>query len=145
MKTTIVMLVLTFIVSTLSLAQAQTKNTTVKPGAAIIASLTSQTNKANSLQLGDSITDSQSGNGLQLTGEVLLQLTTQANFSQLASRYNLQLKHRVGDIVVVTTTTDNIQQLVQQLTQEPTIKQASFDLRELGLSTDPQVINEEEN
>ena len=145
MKTTIVMLVLTFIVSTLSLAQAQTKNTTVKPGAAIIASLTSQTNKANSLQLGDSITDSQSGNGLQLTGEVLLQLTTQANFSQLASRYNLQIKHRVGDIVVVTTTTDNIQQLVQQLTQEPTIKQASFDLRELGLSTDPQVINEEEN
>ncbi|WP_282130917.1 hypothetical protein [Pseudoalteromonas aliena] len=77
MKTTIVMLVLTFIVSTLSLAQAQTKNTAVKPGAAIIASLTSQTNNANSLQLGDIITDRQSGNGLQLTGEVLLQLTTQ--------------------------------------------------------------------
>jgi|GEM_PF-6328722 len=144
MKTTIVMLVLTFIVSTLSLAQAQTKNTAVKPGAAIIASLTSQTNNANSLQLGDSITDSQSGNGLKLTGEVLLQLTTQANFSQLASRYNLQLKHRVGDIVVVTTATNNIQQLVQQLTQEPTIKQASFDLRELGLSADPQVKNEKE-
>jgi hypothetical protein len=145
MKTTIVMLVLTFIVSTLSLAQAQTKNTTVKPGAAIIASLTSQTNKANSLQLGDSITDSQSGNGLQLTGEVLLQLTTQADFTQLATRYNLQLKHRVGDIVVVTTAADNIQQLVQQLMQEPTIKQASFDLSELGLSADPQIINKDEN
>ena len=88
---------------------------------------------------------SQSGNGLQLTGEVLLQLTTQANFTQLASRYNLQLKHRVGDIVVVTTATNNIQQLVQQLTQEPTIKQASFDLRELGLSADPQIKNEDEN
>ncbi|WP_356777373.1 hypothetical protein [Pseudoalteromonas sp. APC 3224] len=110
----------------------------------MIASLTSQTNNANSLQLGDSITDSQSGNSLQLTGEVLLQLTTQANFSQLATRYNLQLKHRVGDIVVVATATNNIQQLVQQLTQEPTIKQASFDLRELGLNADPQVENEKE-
>ncbi|MDN3487151.1 hypothetical protein QL989_17565 [Pseudoalteromonas sp. APC 3224] len=109
-----------------------------------MASLTSQTNNANSLQLGDSITDSQSGNSLQLTGEVLLQLTTQANFSQLATRYNLQLKHRVGDIVVVATATNNIQQLVQQLTQEPTIKQASFDLRELGLNADPQVENEKE-
>ncbi|MBB1384459.1 hypothetical protein H5119_02640 [Pseudoalteromonas sp. SG45-5] len=145
MKTNTVILVLTFIVSTLSLAQAQTKNTAVKPGAAIIASLTSQANNANSLQLGDIITDSQSGNGLKLTGEVLLQLTTQADFSQLATRYNLQLKHRVGDIVVVITATNNIQQLVQQLTQEPTIKQASFDLSELGLSADPQVINEEEN
>ena len=145
MKTNIVILVLTFIVSTLSLAQAQTKNTVAKQDAAIIASLTSQANNANSLQLGDIITDSQSGNGLQLTGEVLLQLTTQADFSQLATRYNLQLKHRVGDIVVVTTATDNIQQLVQQLTQEPTIKQASFDLRELGLSPDPQIENREEN
>lgn len=145
MKTNIVILVLTFIVSTLSLAQAQTKNTVAKQDAAIIASLTSQANNANSLQLGDIITDSQSGNGLQLTGEVLLQLTTQADFSQLATRYNLQLKYRVGDIVVVTTATDNIQQLVQQLTQEPTIKQASFDLRELGLSPDPQVINKDKN
>lgn len=75
---------------------------------------------------------------------MLLQLTTQANFSQLATRYNLQLKHRVGDIVVVATATNNIQQLVQQLTQEPTIKQASFDLRELGLNADPQVENEKE-
>ena len=145
MKTNIVILVLTFIVSTLSLAQAQTKNTVAKQGAAIIASLTSQANNANSLQLDDIITDSQSGNGLQLTDQVLLQLTTQADFSQLATRYNLQLKHRVGDIVVVTTAADNIQQLVQQLTQEPTIKQASFDLRELGLSPDPQVINKDKN
>ena len=143
MKTNIVILVLTFIVSTLSLAQAQTKNTVAKQGAAIIASLTSQANNANSLQLDDIITDSQSGNGLQLTDQVLLQLTTQADFSQLATRYNLQLKHRVGDIVVVTTTTNNIQQLVQQLTQEPTIKKASFDLRELGLSADPQVENDD--
>ena len=144
MKTNIVILVLTFIVSTLSLAQAQTKNTVAKQGAAIIASLTNQANNANSLQLDDIITDSQSGNGLQLTGEVLLQLITQADFTQLATRYNLQLKHRVGDIVVVTTATDNIQQLVQQLTQEPTIKKTSFDLRELGLSADPQIKNEKE-
>ncbi|EGI74322.1 hypothetical protein PH505_ah00410 [Pseudoalteromonas distincta] len=144
MKTNIVILVLTFIVSTLSLAQAQTKNTVAKQGAAIIASLTNQANNANSLQLDDIITDSQSGNGLQLTGEVLLQLITQADFTQLATRYNLQLKHRVGDIVVVTTATDNIQQLVQQLTQEPTIKKTSFDLRELGLNADPQVKNEKE-
>ncbi|MFU2508018.1 hypothetical protein [Pseudoalteromonas prydzensis] len=53
----------------------------------------------------------------------------------------MQLKHRVGDIVVVTTAADNLQQLVQQLTQEPTVKQARFDLRELGLSADLQVEN----
>nr|WP_304184357.1 hypothetical protein [Pseudoalteromonas prydzensis] len=59
----------------------------------------------------------------------------------MATRYDLQLKHRVGDIVVVTTAADNLQQLVQQLTQEPTVKQARFDLRELGLSADLQVEN----
>ncbi|MEH6393669.1 hypothetical protein [Pseudoalteromonas sp.] len=87
------------------------------------------------------MTDSQSGTGLQLTGEVLLQLTTDADFTNLATRYDLQLKHRVGDIVVVTTAADNLQQRVQELAQEPTVKQARFDLRELGLSPDPQVEN----
>ncbi|WP_257325462.1 hypothetical protein [Pseudoalteromonas rhizosphaerae] len=56
----------------------------------------------------------------------------------------MQLKHHVGDIVVVTTTADNLQQRVQQLAQEPTVKQARFDLRELGLSPDPQVENNRE-
>lgn len=113
----------------------------ITPGASILASLTNQSNNANSLQLGDIMTDSQSGTGLQLTGEVLLQLTTDADFTNLATRYDLQLKHRVGDIVVVTTAADNLQQRVQELAQEPTVKQARFDLRELGLSPDPQVEN----
>lgn len=145
MKTNIFITVLTLTVSITSLAHAHGSTKAITPGASILASLVNQPNNANNLQLGDIITDSQSGTGLQLSGEVLLQLTTDADFSQLASRYNLELKHRVGDIVVVTTAADNLQQRVQQLAQESTVKQARFDLRELGLSADPQVINEEEN
>ncbi|WP_257325463.1 hypothetical protein [Pseudoalteromonas rhizosphaerae] len=145
MKTNIFITVLTLAVSITSLAHAHGSTADITPGASILASLANQPNNANSLQLGDIITDSQSGTGLQLTGEVLLQLTTDADFTNLASRYDLQLKHRVGDIVVVTTAADNLQQRVQQLAQEPTVKQARFDLRELGLSADPQVINEKEN
>lgn len=144
MKTNIFITVLTLAVSITSLAHAHGSTKAITPGASILASLVNQPNNANNLQLGDIITDSQSGTGLQLSGEVLLQLTTDADFSQLASRYNLELKHRVGDIVVVTSAADNLQQLVQQLTQEPTVKQARFDLRELGLSADPQVKNEDE-
>ena len=141
MKTNIFITVLTLAVSITSLAHAHGSTEGITPGASILASLANQTNNANNLQLGYIITDSQSGTGMQLTGEVLLQLTTDADFTNLATRYDLQLKHRVGDIVVVTTTADNLQQRVQQLAQEPTVKQARFDLRELGLSADPQVIN----
>ena len=143
MKTNMFITVLTLAVSITSQAHAHGSTTGITPGASILASLANQPNNANSLQLGDIMTDSQSGTGLQLTGEVLLQLTTDADFTNLAARYDLQLKHRVGDIVVVTTAADNLQQRVQQLAQEPTVKQAKFDLRELGLSADPQVENED--
>ncbi|CAM4094624.1 hypothetical protein [Pseudoalteromonas ostreae] len=144
MKTNMFITVLTLAVSITSQAHAHGSTAGITPGASILASLANQPNNANSLQLGDIMTDSQSGTGLQLTGEVLLQLTTQADLSKLVTKYDLQLKHRVGDIVVVTTAADNLQQHVHLLAQEPTVKQATIDLRELGLSPDPQVKNREE-
>ncbi|WP_445765998.1 hypothetical protein [Rheinheimera sp.] len=113
----------------------------IQPGNAILASLASQNNNAPTLQTGDILSDSQSGAGYQLTGELLLQLAAGADLAALAASYNLQLKHSVGDIVVVTSQSSNLAQLLAQLKQESGILQISYDLRELGLSPDPEVKN----
>lgn len=123
-------------------AQSTTANTTIQPGSAILASLAAQHNTSATLRSGDIITASQSAAGYQLTGEILLQLTGQADFAALAASYNLQLKHRFGNIVVVAALAGNLKPLLAQLAQEPTVLKASYDLRELGLSPDPEVINE---
>ena len=126
----------------LAQAQSSSGNTIIQPGNAILASLAVQRNTNAALRSGDIVADSQSGAGYQLTGEVLLQLTTLADFAGLAATYNLQLKHSFGNFVVVTTHAANLKQRVAQLAQNPAVLRASFDLRELGLSPDPQVINE---
>lgn len=123
-------------------AQSTTANTAIQPGSAILASLAAQHNTSAALRSGDIIAASQSAAGYQLTGEILLQLTAQADFAALAANYNLQLKHSFGNFVVVTTPAANLKQRVAQLAQEPTVLKASYDLRELGLSPDPQVKNE---
>lgn len=130
--------------STVPVAQAQSTlgNTTIKPGSTVLASLVAQNNATGALHSGDIISDSQTAAGYQLTGEVLLQLTAQADFSALAASYNLQLQHAYGAIVVVTAPETNLKQLVAQLAQESTVLRVSYDLRELGLSPDPEVINE---
>lgn len=114
----------------------------IQPGNAILASLASENKNAAAIQTGDILSDSQSGAGYQLTGELLLQLAANADLAALAASYSLQLKHRFGDIVVVTSQRSNLTQLLAQLVQEPGVLQVSYDLRELGLSPDPEVIND---
>lgn len=123
------------------MAQAQTQ-LTIRPGSAILASLVSQHNSTVTLHPDDIISDSQSGAGYKLSGEILLQLHSPANFSALAASYNLQLKHSYGDIMLVTAADTNTSQLVAQLAQEPTVRKVTYDLQELGLSPDPEVIND---
>ncbi|MEH8016969.1 hypothetical protein MN202_06990 [Rheinheimera muenzenbergensis] len=113
----------------------------IQPGSAILANLASQHNNATALQPGDILSDSQNAAGYQLTGELLLQLAPDADFTALAAGYKLQLKHSFGDIVVVTSQNINLTQLLAQLKQESGILQVSYDLRELGLSPDPEVKN----
>lgn len=117
----------------------------IQPGNAILANLASQSKNAAALQTGDILSDNQTGAGYQLTGELLLQLAPATDFTALATSYKLQLKHSVGDIVVVTSQSTDLKQLLAQLTQEPGVLQVSYDLRELGLSPDPQVVNRKDN
>ena len=117
----------------------------IQPGSAILANLASENKSAAALQTGDILSDSQSGAGYQLTGELLLQLAANADLTALTASYNLQLKHRFGNIVVVTSQRSNLAQLLAQLKQESGILQVSYDLRELGLSPDPQVVNRKDN
>ncbi|MGP9799863.1 hypothetical protein [Rheinheimera sp. NSM] len=135
-------LLLAYSMAPLAQAQSTTANTAIQPGSAILASLAAQHNTSAALRSGDIVADSQSAAGYQLTGEILLQLSAQADFAALAASYNLQLKHAYGDILVVATPDANIKQLLAQLAQEPTVLRASYGLRELGLSPDPQVIND---
>lgn len=138
---------LTLALSMTTAVQAQNTftNSTIQPGGAILAGLASQNNNAAALQTGDILSDSQNAAGYQLTGELLLQLATQADFAALAARYNLKLVHAFGDIRIVTTPVVNLKQLLAQLATEPSVLKAGYDLRELGLSPDPEVINRPSN
>jgi hypothetical protein len=134
-------LLLAYSMAPLAQAQSTTANTAIQPGSAILASLAAQHNTGTALRSGDIVADGQNAAGYQLTGEILLQLSAPADFTALATSYNLQLKHSFGDIVVVTTPVANLKQLLAQLTTEPAVLKTGYDLRELGLSPDPEVVN----
>lgn len=101
-------------------------------------------NNAN-LAVGDIITDQQNGAGLQLTGDLVLQLTESVYFADIATRYQLTFKHQVSDFFVVSADSANLSQLLAQLANEQAIIQVQMDTRELGESADPQIENENEN
>ena len=62
--------------------------------------------------MGNIITDQQNGAGLQLTGDLVLKLTESVYFADIATRYNLTLKHQVSDLFVVSADSANLSQLL---------------------------------
>ncbi|MCD1598991.1 hypothetical protein [Rheinheimera aquimaris] len=122
-------------------AQAQT-NPVITPGSGVLASLVAQHQNQASLATADIVAASQGGTGYQLTGELLLQLATSADINTVLAQYNLQLKQRFGNILVVNSDNANLSQLRMQLQADTAVAKVSYDLRELGLSPDPEVINE---
>ena len=122
-------------------AQAAT-NPVITPGSGVLASLVVQHQNQASLTTADIVAASQGGTGYQLTGELLLQLATSADIDTVLAQYNLQLKQRFGNILVVTSNNVNLSQLRMQLQTDTVVAKVSYDLRELGLSPDPEVINE---
>ncbi|QLE09990.1 hypothetical protein HYD28_14075 [Pseudoalteromonas shioyasakiensis] len=114
----------------------------ITSGKAILTQLASSNN--SNLAVGNIITDQQNGAGLQLTGDLVLKLTESVYFADIATRYQLTLKHQVSDFFVVSADSANLSQLLAQLANEQAIIQVQMDTRELGESADPQVENKEE-
>ena len=109
----------------------------------MLAQLLTPDSSTSGVSAGAILADSQSAAGYQLTGELLLQLSNPATFTALAAQYNLQLKQQYKQYIIASAApTANLQQLLNQLQQEPAILAASLDLRELGLSPDPEVKND---
>ncbi|MCZ4250654.1 hypothetical protein [Pseudoalteromonas shioyasakiensis] len=115
----------------------------ITSGKAILTQLASSNN--SNLAVGNIITDQQNGAGLQLTGDLVLKLTESVYFADIATRYQLTLKHQVSDFFVVSADSANLSQLLAQLANEQAIIQVQMDTQELGESADPQVENEKEN
>ena len=115
----------------------------ITSGKAILTQLASSNN--SNLAVGDIITDQQNGAGLQLTGDLVLKLTESVYFTDIATRYNLTLKHQVSDLFVVSADSANLSQLLAQLANEQAVIQVQMDTRELGESADPQVKNDKED
>ena len=122
-------------------AQAQT-NPVITPGANILAELAAQKQNQSSLSKGDTVADNQGGTGYLLTGEVIIQTTATADVNALMSQYGLQLKHWFGNFIVGTSNGGNLLQLVARLQTNPDVVNAGYDLREWGLSPDPEVKND---
>ncbi|QLE09991.1 hypothetical protein HYD28_14080 [Pseudoalteromonas shioyasakiensis] len=113
----------------------------ITSGKAILTQLVSSNN--SNLAVGNIITDQQNGAGLQLTGDLVLKLTESVYFADIATRYQLTLKHQVSDFFVVSADSANLSQLLAQLANEQAVIQVQMDTRELGESADPQVKNED--
>ena len=113
----------------------------ITSGKAILTQLASSNN--SNLAVGNIITDQQNGASLQLTGDLVLKLTESVYFADIATRYQLTLKHQVSDFFVVSTDSANLSQLLAQLANEQAIIQVQMDTRELDESADPQVENKD--
>ena len=113
----------------------------ITSGKAILTQLASSNN--SNLAVGNIITDQQNGAGLQLTGDLVLKLSESVYFADIATRYQLALKHQVSDFFVVSADSANLSQLLAQLANEQAIIQVQMDTRELDQSEDPQVENKD--